>query len=165
MSDVDPFTLEIIESAFVAIGDEMFSALQRAAQSSLIYEVLDFAVGATDGGGELISQGIRLLEVPSLASGDATTRETRFAARQALAQLPDAWQVLLVAHYVEGESLETLSKLAGKSRATVNRELRKARQAFRSLLTDEHERGRADLPASDDIPIDGSGRGSDRNET
>ena len=55
--DHDPFTLEIIENALVAVGDEMFSTLQRTAQSSLIYEVLDFAVGSTDANGDLIAQG------------------------------------------------------------------------------------------------------------
>ena len=55
--DHDPFTLEIIENALVAVGDEMFSTLQRTAQSSLIYEVLDFAVGTTDASGDLIAQG------------------------------------------------------------------------------------------------------------
>ena len=45
---MDPFTLEIIKNALVAAGDEMFTTLQRTAQSSLIFEVLDFAVGATE---------------------------------------------------------------------------------------------------------------------
>ena len=54
---MDPFTLEIIKNALVAAGDEMFTTLQRTAQSSLIFEVLDFAVGATDGAGNLITQG------------------------------------------------------------------------------------------------------------
>ncbi len=54
---MDQFTLEIIKNALVAIGDEMFTTLRRTAQSSLIFEVLDFAVGATDKDGELLSQG------------------------------------------------------------------------------------------------------------
>ncbi|MFQ5972323.1 MAG: hydantoinase B/oxoprolinase family protein [Alphaproteobacteria bacterium] len=54
---MDPFTLEIIKNALVGAGDEMFTTLQRTAQSSLIFEVLDFAVGATDGEGNLITQG------------------------------------------------------------------------------------------------------------
>ena len=54
---MDKFTHEIITNAIVAIGDEMFTTLKRTAQSSLIFEVLDFAVGATDRDGDLISQG------------------------------------------------------------------------------------------------------------
>ena len=54
---MDQFTLEIIENAMVAVGDEMFWTLQRTAQSSLIFEVLDFSVGATDATGELITTG------------------------------------------------------------------------------------------------------------
>ncbi len=54
---MDRFTLEIITNVLTAIGDEMFTTLRRTAQSSLIFEVLDFAVGATDAEGELVSQG------------------------------------------------------------------------------------------------------------
>ncbi|MFQ6117030.1 MAG: hydantoinase B/oxoprolinase family protein [Candidatus Bipolaricaulia bacterium] len=53
----DPFTLEIIKSALVAIGDEMFVAMQRTSKSTIIYEVLDYAVGLTDSKGWLITQG------------------------------------------------------------------------------------------------------------
>ena len=38
---VDPFTMEIIKDALVAIGDEMFVATQRTSMSTIIYEVLD----------------------------------------------------------------------------------------------------------------------------
>ncbi|HTE03855.1 MAG TPA: hydantoinase B/oxoprolinase family protein, partial [bacterium] len=54
---VDPFTLEIIKNALVAIGDEMFVALQRTSMSTIIYEVLDYATGLTDARGQLITQG------------------------------------------------------------------------------------------------------------
>ncbi|MFQ5972325.1 MAG: hydantoinase B/oxoprolinase family protein [Alphaproteobacteria bacterium] len=54
---VDYFTLEVIQQALVAVGDEMFTVLQRTAHSPLIFETLDFAVGATDGAGELICMG------------------------------------------------------------------------------------------------------------
>ena len=54
---IDPFTLEIIKDSLVAIGDEMFIALQRTSKSTIIYEVLDFASGLTDARGQLISQG------------------------------------------------------------------------------------------------------------
>src|SRR5439155_6356028 len=54
---VDPFTLEIIKNALVAIGDEMFVALQRTSMSTIIYEVLDYATGLTDSRGQLITQG------------------------------------------------------------------------------------------------------------
>ncbi len=56
-TDVDPFTLEIIKNSLVAIGDEMFVALQRTAKSTVIYETLDYACGLTDRSGSLISQG------------------------------------------------------------------------------------------------------------
>src|SRR5205809_1452003 len=54
---VDLFTLEIIKNALVAIGDEMFVALQRTSMSTIIYEVLDYATGLTDARGQLITQG------------------------------------------------------------------------------------------------------------
>jgi N-methylhydantoinase B len=54
---VDPFTMEIIKDALVAIGDEMFVALQRTSMSPIIYEVLDYACGLTDHKAQLISQG------------------------------------------------------------------------------------------------------------
>jgi N-methylhydantoinase B len=53
----DPFTTEIIKDSLVAIGDEMFVALQRTSKSTIIYEVLDFASGLTDARGQLITQG------------------------------------------------------------------------------------------------------------
>jgi N-methylhydantoinase B len=46
---VDPFTMEIIKDALVAIGDEMFVATQRTSMSTIIYEVLDYACGLTNG--------------------------------------------------------------------------------------------------------------------
>jgi N-methylhydantoinase B len=54
---LDPFTQEIIKNAFVALGDEMFYALQRTSKSPIIYETLDYAVGATDARGNLVAQG------------------------------------------------------------------------------------------------------------
>jgi N-methylhydantoinase B len=54
---VDPFTSEIIKDALLAIGDEMFVTTQRTSMSTIIYEVLDFAVGLTDRQGQLITQG------------------------------------------------------------------------------------------------------------
>jgi N-methylhydantoinase B len=53
----DRFTLDVLREAFLAVADEMFVSLQRTSQSPVIYEVLDFAVGITDGAGELVSQG------------------------------------------------------------------------------------------------------------
>lgn len=55
--DADTFTLEIIEDSLVAICDEMFATVRRTAQSTIIYEVLDLAVGLTDQDGRLITQG------------------------------------------------------------------------------------------------------------
>ena len=54
---IDPFTLEIIKEGLVAIGDEMFVTMQRTSMSTIIYEVLDYAVGLTDAQGNLITQG------------------------------------------------------------------------------------------------------------
>ena len=54
---IDPFTAEIIKDALIAIGDEMFVTTQRTSMSTIIYEVLDFAVGLTDAQGQLITQG------------------------------------------------------------------------------------------------------------
>ncbi len=53
----DPFTLEIIQNAFQAICDEMFTTLRRTAMSSIIYENLDFGVAITDAQGRLACQG------------------------------------------------------------------------------------------------------------
>jgi N-methylhydantoinase B len=55
--DIDPFTVEILKDGLIAIGDEMFIALQRTSKSTIIYEVLDFASGLTDAKGQLITQG------------------------------------------------------------------------------------------------------------
>jgi len=55
--DIDPFTVEIVKDGLIAIGDEMFVALQRTSKSTIIYEVLDFASGLTDAKGQLITQG------------------------------------------------------------------------------------------------------------
>jgi N-methylhydantoinase B len=54
---IDPFTLEIIKEGLMAIGDEMFVTMQRTSMSTIIYEVLDYAVGLTDADGNLITQG------------------------------------------------------------------------------------------------------------
>lgn len=56
-NSLDPFTLEIIKEALVAIGDEMFVTMQRTSMSTIIYEVLDYATGLTDAQGRLITQG------------------------------------------------------------------------------------------------------------
>jgi N-methylhydantoinase B len=57
MPDSDYFTREVIRECLVAMGDEMFTILRRTAHSPLIFETLDYAVGATDQGGELICMG------------------------------------------------------------------------------------------------------------
>lgn len=54
---MDQFTIEIIQDALVAIGDEMFVALQRTSMSPIIYESLDYAVGITTEDGHLLAQG------------------------------------------------------------------------------------------------------------
>lgn len=55
--EIDPFTVEILKDSLIAIGDEMFVALQRTSKSTIIYEVLDFASGLIDAKGQLITQG------------------------------------------------------------------------------------------------------------
>ncbi len=57
MSGTDTFTLEIIKNALVAVGDEMFVAMQRTSMSPIIYETLDYSCGLTDAEGNLITQG------------------------------------------------------------------------------------------------------------
>jgi N-methylhydantoinase B len=56
-TQIDPFTVEIVKDSLIAIGDEMFVALQRTSKSTIIYEVLDYASGLTDARGQLITQG------------------------------------------------------------------------------------------------------------
>jgi N-methylhydantoinase B len=53
----DPITLEIIQEALQATGDEMFAALRRTAMSAIIYEVLDAGTAVTDRDGALASAG------------------------------------------------------------------------------------------------------------
>lgn len=54
---IDTVTDAIIQDAIVAVGDEMFSAMTRTSMSPIIYETMDFAVGATDAQGNLVAQG------------------------------------------------------------------------------------------------------------
>ncbi len=53
----DIFVIEIIKSALIAIGDEMFLTQKRTSMSPIIYESLDYGIGITDGNGRLIAQG------------------------------------------------------------------------------------------------------------
>jgi N-methylhydantoinase B len=55
--EADFFTIEVIQNALTAMGEEMFVILQRTAHSPLIFETLDFAVGATDSVGEVVCMG------------------------------------------------------------------------------------------------------------
>src|SRR5260370_39051368 len=57
ITTVDPFTIEIIKNTLVAIGDEMFHALQPRSTSTIIYETLDFGVAIPDEQGRLVAQG------------------------------------------------------------------------------------------------------------
>ena len=90
----DRFTTDVLREAFYAVTDEMFESLKRTSQSPVIYEVLDFAVGLTDAGGELVSQGNgiagflgplgeatrdTLLRVPDLGPGDVVATNDPFA--------------------------------------------------------------------------------------
>ena len=62
----DPFDLEIIREYLQAAIDEMFAVTVRSSQSTMIYEVLDFAVGLTDAAGRQISQGAGLAILPGV---------------------------------------------------------------------------------------------------
>ena len=57
MSQIDIFTLEIIQNSLQAIADEMFAAMRKTAMSPIIYEVLDMGTGVTDARGEIASSG------------------------------------------------------------------------------------------------------------
>jgi DNA-directed RNA polymerase specialized sigma24 family protein len=82
------------------------------------------------------------------ASGNGSD-ESRLTARRALARLPVAMQSLLVAHYVEGSTVEMLVAAGSGSRATLNRELKRAREAFRRALLDDREAWRESGSAGD----------------
>ena len=56
MAKISEFTLDIIESNLIASAEETFSAFGRASKSPVIYEVLDYAAGLTDGNGLLVAQ-------------------------------------------------------------------------------------------------------------
>lgn len=56
MAKVDPFTRENIAQGLIAASDEMFLTWGRTSQSTIIYEVLDYACGLTDAKGNLIGQ-------------------------------------------------------------------------------------------------------------
>jgi RNA polymerase sigma factor (sigma-70 family) len=71
---------------------------------------------------------------PTSLFGAESTREERLAARLALATLGEDQQELLVAHHVEGRSVEMLVAAMRRSRASVNRDLKRARQAFRDAV-------------------------------
>ncbi len=71
---MEKFTLEIIQDALVAAGDEMFQTLQRTSMSPIIYESLDYAVGITDAKGELLAQGNGVTAF--LAALDSVVRDT-----------------------------------------------------------------------------------------
>jgi N-methylhydantoinase B len=81
---MEKFTLEIIQDALVAAGDEMFQTLQRTSMSPIIYESLDYAVGVTDRKGELLAQGNGVTAF--LAALDSVVRATlqKFSGKNAL---------------------------------------------------------------------------------
>jgi N-methylhydantoinase B len=81
----DPFTIEIIKDALVAVGDEMFNAMIRTSMSPIIYETTDFAVGATDARGNLLAQG-------NGVTGFLATLDT--AVQSTLAHYPEQGDIL-----------------------------------------------------------------------
>lgn len=56
MGDVDPITLEVIRCGLVSIANQIDANIKRTAFSPYIYEYNDFAVGLTDGDGQLVAQ-------------------------------------------------------------------------------------------------------------
>jgi N-methylhydantoinase B len=52
----DAITQEIINGKLLATVDEMAIVLARTSMSPVVYEVLDFACGICDAGGELVAQ-------------------------------------------------------------------------------------------------------------
>ncbi len=56
MSRIDPFTRENIGQGLIAAAEEMFASWGRTSQSTIIYEVLDYAAGLTDSRANLIGQ-------------------------------------------------------------------------------------------------------------
>jgi N-methylhydantoinase B len=56
MAPLDPFTQEIVRDKLAALADEMGVVLARTSMSPIVYEVLDFACGMTDPGGQVIAQ-------------------------------------------------------------------------------------------------------------
>ena len=75
--DVDPFTVEIIRNATVAITDEMTDKLMRSAYNNIIYEALDFTVGLFDANGRTLSIGLGL---PMFIGGLGDTVRAKIAA-------------------------------------------------------------------------------------
>ena len=71
---MEKFTLDIIQDALIATGDEMFKTLERTSMSPIIYESLDYAVGITDPKGELLAQGNGVTAF--LAALDSVVRAT-----------------------------------------------------------------------------------------
>ena len=55
--ELDPITVEIIQSSLQAACDEMFEAMRKTAMSSIIYEVLDFGTAVTDSKGDIAASG------------------------------------------------------------------------------------------------------------
>ncbi len=82
--------------------------------------------------------GVRTIDdradVDAAVNGDEPLAPERVAARQAFARLPQPMQELLWARYLEGLSVDTIVARSGRSRASVNRDLAKARAQFRALL-------------------------------
>ena len=56
-TNLDPITVEIIQSSLQAACDEMFIAMRKTAMSAIIYEVLDFGTAVTDSKGDIAASG------------------------------------------------------------------------------------------------------------
>lgn len=98
-------------------------------------ESMDTDDGASHRGSAVPNAAI----LPATTADHGASNDDRMAARRALGRLPRDWQSLLVAHYVEGCTIDALVSVNGTSRATLNRELKRAREAFCAALCDREE--------------------------
>ncbi len=92
---------------------------------------------------------------PTTLLGLESTRDERLAARLALATLSEDLQELLVAHHVEGRSIEMLVAATRRSRASVNRDLKRARDAFRAAVLGADAGKRDDAEPARDVVMSG----------
>ena len=75
---IDPFTMDIIQSSFRAISTEMFVAMKKTAMSPIIYEILDMGVALTDQEGNLLSSGAGIPVFVGMLEASVKTMSAKF---------------------------------------------------------------------------------------